>query len=316
MPILMYHRVIEREDAKRVFSGGGIVVFRKTFEKQMQLLARDWNVISLGRMFEAKSSGAGLPKNTVVVTFDDGWRDNYEHAFPILKQHGIEATIFLSANYIGRNKVFWQERLRFLLLKLREKHSRVPTEAGNVAAGLRASGVFFPGANVDQCVELLPEILKDVDADEVEEFLNKLDRYLGSPEFPIATHSFLTWDQVREMAEGGISFGSHCCSHSRLVRLETEDVRRELEDSRKVIGAELGQQPDMLAYPNGDYNAGIAAMAKDRGYRLAVSAKPGLNTRKTDDFGLRRFNVWEETFSTPIGGVSESLLAGRLAGLI
>lgn len=104
-------------------------------------------------------------------------------------------------------------------------------------------------------------------------------------------HLFLSHEQIATMSGDGIWFESHCQSHRRLTTLAPSDQLRELEDSRHTLGVLLGQPPAYLAYPFGDYDDGVQALAKKAGYRAAVGTRTGLADAKSDPFGLPRVGV-------------------------
>ncbi len=104
-------------------------------------------------------------------------------------------------------------------------------------------------------------------------------------------NSLLTWEQMREMQQRGVTFGSHTLSHRRLTDLPEEQWRRELAESKQALEEGLGRPVETLAYPYGDFSPEIGQTALEMGYRLCFSTLPGLNTSTTDRSALRRMNV-------------------------
>ena len=98
----------------------------------------------------------------------------------------------------------------------------------------------------------------------------------------------LSWGQIREMQQGGITIGSHTVSHPHLTRLSADAVARELAESRAAIAAETGVTPDLFCYPHGDENETVRAATRAAGYRLAVATRPGPVTAGSDPFALAR----------------------------
>ncbi len=109
--ILLYHRVLDLQREKDFCSLPGIIVSVKMFDEQMKYLSENYNVISLENLVDSLKNNLPFPKKGVVITFDDGWKDNFSFAFPTLKKYNLPATIFLTSGYIGTNKTFWPEQV-------------------------------------------------------------------------------------------------------------------------------------------------------------------------------------------------------------
>ncbi len=188
------------------------------FANQMQYLADAYNPMPLESMVQHLRHKIPLPARAIAVTFDDGYRDNYENAYPILVKHHIPATLFLATDFIGTGKLpAWEE-----------------------------------------------------------------GRYTGEKAL------MLSWEQVREMADAGISFGSHTVSHPFLSRIPRKRVEQELRSSKAIIEQRTGRPASTLAYPSGDFNSDVQKMVEEAGYSAAVSTMAGHNGSHTDMYALRR----------------------------
>src|SRR5215510_12205168 len=115
--ILTYHRVIEQWDNVLEYSQPGMVVTVSTFERQLAILRQHFEVVTLDAVLANGHPSPGASRPRCVVTFDDGWRDNYDLAFPILRRHDIPATIFLTTDFIGTDRAFWHTELTYLLTR-------------------------------------------------------------------------------------------------------------------------------------------------------------------------------------------------------
>src|SRR5690606_27485327 len=221
-----------------------------------------------------------------IVTFDDGHGDNYTHAFPILRQLGVPATVFLSTGYIGTDDRFWFERLSSLIYcapsgPLEVKCISFRYLLHDVASRRRAS-------------ELLLARLKNVHDSVRREAVGEVEARLA-PHLPLtesACSPALSWQSVEEMAREGIEFGSHGVTHSVLSNLDPDDLRAELFDSRRVIQQHTGQNVEVIAYPIGkstSYNARVIDAARECGYRVGVTYESGTNIMAAmDRVGLER----------------------------
>ena len=109
--VLMYHRIISSANLPATDSSPGIIVPEGDFEFQMRTLRQHFNPISLHEFEDHLIDGVPLPARSCLVTIDDGWIDNYETAFPILKKYSVPAVIFLPTDYISATRLFWQEEI-------------------------------------------------------------------------------------------------------------------------------------------------------------------------------------------------------------
>ena len=108
--ILLYHRVCPKKDN---WSLGPLSP--QSFETQMEYFCRSYEILPLEKLVQSMQSGRPLPEKAVVITFDDGWRDNYVYAYPTLKKYHVPATIFLVTGHIGTGKLFWCDEVRYIL---------------------------------------------------------------------------------------------------------------------------------------------------------------------------------------------------------
>ncbi|MGD9160754.1 MAG: polysaccharide deacetylase family protein [Desulfobacteraceae bacterium] len=310
--ILMYHRVVNPEECNDIFSTPKIIVTKDTFEKQIKFLSRHYRILSLEEFHGYHSSRKPLPPKSAVITFDDGWKDNYVNAFPILKKYGVPATIFLSTGFIETGDVFWQEKLRFLLteflkLPLNERDAFIKN-FNNIPDNLKDC---MAHGNKSVIMDT-PETLMDMDEEGLNTFINDLEEFLRFPEFPMKDNGFMTWENAREMMNAKIDFGSHTVSHKIMTQISSKEILEELSISKSKIEKELNMQVMAFAYPNGNYNNMIMEKVKKTGYHYAVSVDEGLNSVNTDPFCMKRLHIDELRFLKPGGGFSEDIFSARL----
>jgi peptidoglycan/xylan/chitin deacetylase (PgdA/CDA1 family) len=277
--ILMYHRV--NNEADDIFEG----VPTKEFAAQMEGLNRYYTVLPLEELVERALVG-DVPPNSVAVTFDDGYRDNYEHAFPILKQYGIPATIFLTTGVIGRPGILWHDVVFELFRR-------------TAVTSVEIEGRHYPllsRPDRQQSLFTALKILRRLSPQERNEHIARmaasLDVSIGSDYGP----KMLTWEQVGEMTRAGVTFGAHTVSHPILSRMPLDKAIQEIETSKSTIEHKLGRKVRSFAYPNGsreDFTEALKGSLKEAGFRCAVTTMWGINGRSTDPFELRRMWLWD-----------------------
>jgi len=235
----------------------------------MEALRRHFTVLPLAELAE-RARRKDLPRNGVAVTFDDGYRDNYTNAFPVLRDMGLPATIFLTTGALDENALLWHDRVFDAFHRTRKADARASLET--VLARLRRSS---------------PEE-RDLG---IESLLEELGIEPGVP----GGWEKLRWQDVREMASQGISFGAHTLDHPILTFVGEEEARRQVRESKKRIEAELGSPITMFAYPNGsasDFDRSTQRIVEEEGLSLAVTTVSGANDESTNPYSLRRTGMW------------------------
>ena len=290
LPILAYHRILNCLDEDLFKFDPELVSARgDQFRWQMNYIKKRFSPIKFQDLVLAIETGAVLPKHPIIITFDDGFDDNYRVAYPILHDLGIPATIFLSTGYIGKNNTFWFDWLVYMICTT----SKTELELTGVGHIVLKNGLKERRAI---CKELLkwakriPEVNRRQLIVDVEKQVD-----MCQPKEGFTESRPLTWEQVKEMAENGIEFGSHTVNHPILANLDEEDLKHELTQSKTTIEHKIGQEVNVLAYPVGGYiafNKHVQVVAKKSGYKLACSYLPGTNKQNiSDHFALRRLHV-------------------------
>jgi peptidoglycan/xylan/chitin deacetylase (PgdA/CDA1 family) len=277
--ILMYHRILP-SDQMKPWIQAGMYVDPETFEMQIRYLKKYFQVVSLAEKFYSLPTveKARSTRPFCILTFDDGWQDFYEFAYPMLKRNQVPATVFLPTGYIGTDDWFWTDRLSMLLQRdSKEEAGTIGTERCNPLLERIAEIT----GNFEERLEAAIRMLKRRNAEEIEDVIVGLEKganKVGSPRKRV----FLNWDEVREMeASGLVSFGSHTHNHRILVHLKEEEVEEELLLSMKILLREKAVDPSFIpfCYPNGNFNQQIACMVQEAGYHAAVSTEPGGTSR-------------------------------------
>lgn len=285
--ILTYHRVIEKWDRTLDYSQPGMVVTAETFDHQLHFLKKYFHIVSLSDVVNPKSALnprlSTISRPLCSITFDDGWRDNCEIAFPILRKHQVPATIFLTTDFIGTNRTFWHTRLMYVLLhgdmsngiRIRKTVESYPAAVRHYLAR------FFPMTEAPCAQDVNPfveAVKRTCDEDTIENLIRDL-AYASGVRRPLLADRrfFLEWDHVCEMAAAGIEVGSHGCSHRILTRLEADQAEDELTRSKAEIEQRIGGKVRHFAFPDGAFNRSLMESASRAGYESVslLAATPG-----------------------------------------
>ena len=310
--VLTYHRVLEKWEPTLDYSQPGMVVTVPTFERQLAFLARHFEIVPLGALADGPAPPAGR-RPRCAITFDDGWRDNYELAYPILRKQGVPATIFLTTDFIGTERAFWHTDLIHLLLfgdlsrfvggeRALAGYPSVVRETIRRCVG---AGRAARAADTDEVVETVKARCGE---SRINDLIDTLARAAGlhRPLLP-GRRFFLDWDQVREMAAGGVEIGSHGCSHKILTRLPTQDATQQLVKSKAEIESQLDRPITHFAFPNDDANPALVALVARTGYRTACVGAAGDVGVTAGIHTLRRAGM-HEGVGTGDGGHDDALL--------
>jgi peptidoglycan/xylan/chitin deacetylase (PgdA/CDA1 family) len=266
--LLMYHRVVPRAEVVSTYVQPGMYVTPETFERHLQFLTAHFDLLTFRELLARWDAGGwNETARYCVVTFDDGWIDNYQYAYPLLRRYGVPATVFLPTALTGSNDWLWSDRLGDLL---RRRARGRPEEWDS-----------------------LIERAKDLSEDDREDLIGRIAVEVGAA--APAGRRFVNWDEVADMSCHGIAFGSHSSSHANLTRLSDTALEHELREPLEVFRRWGVNHVPVLAYPNGDHTDAVVAAARAAGYRAAVTVRRGLESSAPEDrFRLKRIGVHED----------------------
>jgi peptidoglycan/xylan/chitin deacetylase (PgdA/CDA1 family) len=291
--ILAYHRVRELDDADVFdFDINLISASPQQFREQMQLVRQHYDPMSFHDLIVAIDTGRPLPAQPLIVTFDDGYEDNYSVAFPILHELGVPATFFVSTGHIDNGTPYVYDWLVHAICLTTADWLQVPELGIDQALPDTLAG------RREVADELLFE-LKGLDAATQTAVISRMEDAWGMP--APRTHAEcrpMTWDQLREMQLAGMEIGSHGVSHRILAKLLPVEMVAEIRESKQSLERELGVTADVISYPVGGpdaYDERVIAAAKEAGYRMACNYLTGVNRLPSmPHHALRRLHVERE----------------------
>lgn len=285
--ILTYHGVTDVE-SRGIENFQGKHMAAETFARQMRSLREHERVLRLDEVIAAYDRGRDV--DGAVVTFDDGYRNNYTVALPILERHEIPVTFFFSTGFIGTRRMFWVDEVELAV-------DATEADAVDLAGwGLRP----YPLRTSEDRMTAVTEIkahLKRVDDRAREARVEELAKRLPArPDHPYnPNYLTLSWDEVRTLAASPlVEIGAHAVDHPILTRIGAEALRYQVEESKAELERQIGRPVTQFAYPNGgpgDFDATVIAAVRAAGFRCACTTLPGKNTAAVGLFELRRTMV-------------------------
>lgn len=277
--VLTYHGVISDSHAINDYC----FIKQSDFDRQMKYLSENFHVKSIDDAYLNESSS----KNPVaVITFDDGFMNNFEYAFPILKKYRLPATIFLSTKFIDTDETIWFCRV----IQIIESCKIDEIVWDGIKLKIRTNEEKrLASSKIQEDLKLKSPCEIDKGLDRLCEQLNVRSSILGSP------YQMLTRENITEMLDSGlIHFGAHTHKHAILSRLSEADARTEVMTSISEVERFTGVACKTFAYPNGginDYSEFHKQLLKDLNVKTSFSMKDGLSSRKDDYLELQRLFV-------------------------
>lgn len=304
--VLTYHRIAVPGLFSNPYYDPVISATPEVFETQIRFLSKRYRILHLQALLDlladtsASTKVLSKPrKPMVLITFDDGYRDTYESAVPILRMLGVPATFFIPTGFIGAPRLPWWDHVAYVLKRTHVSQLRLERYPGDIHPTIIN---LRPTFNGHQCtvgiMTVIRLFLKGVIKDEPW-FLAQLDEQAEVPTdtSTLGRELFMDLDQVRHLIEAGMAVGSHSWSHRALASLDDAGQRHELIESKRFLESALGQEIQSLAYPYGwagSFTERTAQFAREAGYRLAFSSLEGVNQLGSAvfrPFALRRLNV-------------------------
>jgi CelD/BcsL family acetyltransferase involved in cellulose biosynthesis/peptidoglycan/xylan/chitin deacetylase (PgdA/CDA1 family) len=279
--ILQYHRI--NDDGDPFLRSDSTEAFRA----QMKYLARHFSCVSLDDFAAGKidEKEAGY---SVAITFDDGYRDNFTNALPILKEFRIPATIFLATGFIGTGDIPWYDKVCLAFKLTVQKELRLD-RPGVSACSLRTQQERV--AVMQQTLDAL----RVMDEDPGNSLMDDLFHALRVPRELTLPNFMLNWDEVRQMTAHNISFGAHTVTHPVLSQVKSDRLSMEIETSKKTIEEKLQNEVIHFAYPFGkpaDIGPDARSVVAQAGFKTAVTTVPGFNSANDDPLSLKRYTPW------------------------
>lgn len=259
--ILMYHRLSQRNEPE--------TLTKELFREQMLMVRRSFNPMTLSQLLKHREAGS-VPEHAVVITFDDGYSDFAEMAYPILKELRIPATLFITTGFVNGDLWLWPDQLRYAIdhrkgtsaFQLDESEAPIDIDVDPDRAWNSIADYCLTLSN-QQKMRLIDSLFSDLN--------------VVKPAQAPSKYSALSWQELKAMVDEGLDIGSHTVSHPILTKLNTEELEYELRESKETIFRKLGVSTEVFCYPNGsqnDFNEAVKNLISKAGYKYAVAAFP------------------------------------------
>lgn len=321
--VLCYHRILPASQKACYFSPD-LVVTPEAFRRHCAVLHRHYRVATLTDACDAIRSGSASERPWLAITFDDGYRDNFMHAAPILREFTLPATFFVIAGLVETEARPWYDQLGQAISGA-TAGTRSAASQNNGAAlrrvlerfhSLATSGVDGTDGTLDatRIVAWAKGLPPDQRGALVTAVCDLTDRQGPVP----PEDQIMTWAQLRSLRDAGHEIGSHGLTHEILPRLGEPALTNEIVGSKQVLEAALDTKVRSFCYPNGDHDNRVIETVRSSGYTWATSVVTGTNAARDVDASpltLKRRFIHEERLTGSPLGTSGVLLRSELCGL-
>lgn len=284
---LTYHRV-DQPGRTPDLEPGLISATPEAFAWQMRTLKRHYRPVSGAQVVDAIRGEAQLPERAVLVTFDDGYRDFQEFAWPILEGAGVPAVLFVATAFPGDpERVYWWDRLHRALAQ---------TDRARLEISFCDPLDLAGPERRQEAGKRLREAIKRLPADEADAAVDEVCDFLG--EHVVRERRILDWDELRAMCRKGLEVAAHSELHPILPRCSSARKEREITASVATLERELGASPPLFAYPNGDCDDESRRLLRALGIELAFTQREGharIPSVETDPLQLPRTSISPRT---------------------
>ena len=288
--ILAYHRVLESiEPDGFSFDLDLISASAEAFKAQMLHVRRYFQPMRFDELADLLDHGKRPPRGALLVSFDDGYDDNYRVAFPILQELGMSAMFFVSTGHIDTGMPYPYDWLVYMLCSTGNQRLRIPELVLDIDLPPER-------AARRQLARWLLHHIKTYDADTQRCVIANLEQQWNLPRAQGHPQCRpMSWNDLRAMRAAGMEIGSHGVDHHMLSKLPPWRMYQEVENSKRQIECELGMRVDVLSYPVGGsdaYDPAVMHAARAAGYRLACSYRSGADAVTVEtQYQLRRLPV-------------------------
>jgi len=305
--ILSYHRVVGSVELEAKRGLPTLNIGQDTFRKHLEVLSETHRIARLDEALEVLAGKRSAQDDLAVLTFDDGYRDVYEHAFPVLRDFKAPAVVYVPSGFIGTQNRLAHDRL-WAALKAMEKRSLGPMSlgvGGEFEALLLQAFEGEPIAN-----KALERLIAENPTPVLYRLSDALEERLGLDRAEAPRGQFpMTWEMLREMAAHGVETGGHTADHTVLTNQPLDEARREIAQCKSTLEKGVGRPVRHFAYCNGWYSAGVAQALRAEGFVSAVTTEDLPNQPGVDPYALKRKVLWERSSAGILGGWSKALAA-------
>ena len=270
LTVVMFHRVLDPRDPRWPSSDPAYTLSCDLFERCLRFFAAHYNIVSADSVLRARRGEAKLPGRALLVTFDDGWADNVEYAFPRMQALGIPGLMFVVADAVDRQEAFYQERILGAW-----RLGRLTPADLTQALAVQGIPAHLPSADAERQMRQLIAVVESLPDDARQRLVDGLAVPLEDPH-----RHMISASELRQLGRSGVAVGLHGKTHVPLTR--AEDLGAELEGAREAMMQRVPDKvaPSTMSFPHGRHDAPIVDRAHRAGFEMLFTSVPALNATR------------------------------------
>ena len=305
--ILSYHRVVADFDDEARRSLPTLNIEQRTFRKHLEVLQESHDIVGLEEALSVLDGSRSAARDVAVITFDDGYRDVFTHAFPVMRDLRVPGVVYVPSAFAGTERRLGHDRLHAALVQMRRRGLSAMS-VGVGGGGERwlldaLEGGAPPAVALERLIARHPTPGLFKLADALEDRLDLARVRPADGQLP------MTWEMLREMDAHGVITGAHTAEHTVLTHQRLDEARREIAQCKAVLERGVRKPVRHFAYCNGYYSAGVAQALKAEGFVSAATTEDMPNAPGVDPFALKRKVLWEGSSCGVLGFYSRPLVA-------
>jgi peptidoglycan/xylan/chitin deacetylase (PgdA/CDA1 family) len=287
--VLLYHGVSGYDNFRGIENFSKKHISKKLFLKQMLFLKKNCNVVSINELEKYKKEKK-IKRNTVIITFDDGFENNFKVAVPILIRLNLPCIFYISTGMIGKNNMFWVDKIEDIINRTKIKYLDIFLEK-NIRFSLKTR------IEKIKAVEKIKKYCKSISASKKDKLINNLS--IISKIKPNNKYSknyrVMNWKQVKNIANNDLfEIGGHSFNHDILTRLTVSKMKKNIKQSITPLEKKLKKKIKHYSYPEGqssDYNYNVKKYLRSLGVKICPTAIDGIAKLDDDNFEIKRIMV-------------------------
>lgn len=297
--IVMYHYVRELRYSRYPAIKG---LDYQLFKEQIQYLKKNFSIVTMEDVIEAYNFGGALPDKACLLTFDDGYVDNFLSVFPVLKEEKVQGSFFIPGKTFAENElldvnkvhfIMANAKIDFLVRDLFEEINRYRCEMPEIPSNERLFQIYASGNRFDNKETIfVKRILQTVLPENIRSKIatNLFEKYVGIPENVFARELYLSTDQIRCMKKEGMHIGIHGYDHYWLGNLNKEKMIKDVDMALEVMNGFIDLNNWTMNYPYGSYNDDVIEYISGKGCKLAMTTAVRVASNTDNRFLLPRLD--------------------------
>ena len=265
------------------------------FKQQLDFFEKEFNVVRIEDVIEAVNGGKKLPEKAILLTFDDGYIDNYTVAFPLLMEHGMQGSFFIPGKSFTENVLLDVNKIHFVLASapieglvkdleelIKESASDYPEiPSYEELYATYAKDERFDGKDTVFCKRILQKALPEELRNRLTSILFK--KYVGLSESDFSRELYMNRDQIRLMKKSGMFIGLHGYDHYWLANLSEEQMHRDVDKALDVMDEFIDKSAWVMNYPYGNHSESVISYIKEKGCVLGLTTEVRAVEMDADD---------------------------------